>query len=87
MVVNLNSFGPLTYKACMNNYLYYLKKAPIHIKWLQTRLIELGYSVGNSGVDGSFGPATKQAVLKFQRDRGLKQDGYVGGDTHRKLVE
>ena len=33
------SFGPLTFNACMKNYLYYLKKAPIHIKWLQRRLI------------------------------------------------
>ena len=81
------SFGPLTYKACMNNYLYYGKKAPIHIKWLQNRLIELGYSVGQSGVDGSFGPATKKAVLNFQRDRGLGQDACVGGATHKELVK
>lgn len=81
------SFGPLTYKACMNNYLYYGKKAPIHIKWLQRRLIQLGYSCGRYGVDGSFGKDTQQAVLNFQRDRGLAQDGYVGGETHKKLVE
>ena len=81
------SFGPLTYNACMNNYLYYGKKAPIHIQWLQNRLIELGYSVGQCGVDGSFGPATKRAVLQFQRDRGLGQDGYVGGATSKELVK
>jgi hypothetical protein len=82
-----NSFGPLTYKECMNHYLHLGKVAKIHIKWLQARLIELGYSCGSCGVDGSFGYDTLSAVKRFQRDRGLKQDGYVGGATHRKLVE
>lgn len=81
------SFGPLTERACMKNYLYYLKKAPIHVKWLQNRLIEKGYSVGSCGADGSFGPATKQAVLRFQQDHRLEVDGYVGKDTSKKLVE
>ena len=81
------SFGPLTYRACMNNYLYYLKRAPIHIKWLQNRLMELGYSVGSCGADGSFGPATLNAVKQFQRDRGLAVDGHVGGATHKELVK
>jgi len=81
------SFGNLTYRACMNNYLYFLKKAPIHIKWLQRRLIALGYSCGSCGVDGSFGYDTLDAVKRFQRDKGLAVDGHVGGDTSRKLVE
>lgn len=82
-----NSFGPLTSKACMNNYLYYLKKAPIHIKWLQTRLTELGYSVGRYGVDGSFGNDTLRAVKQFQKDRGLVVDGFCGGNTHCELTK
>ena len=81
------SFGNLTYRACMNNYLYYLKKAPIHIKWLQRRLIELGFSCGSCGVDGSMGRDTTQAVKNFQKSRGIGVDGYVGGETSRKLVE
>lgn len=81
------SFGPLTYRACMNNYLYYLKKAPIHIKWLQRRLEELGFSVGKYGIDGSMGRDTTQAVKNFQKSRGISVDGYVGGETSRKLVE
>ncbi len=81
------SFGPLTTQACMKHYLYYLKKAPLHVKWLQRRLIAKGYSVGNSGADGSFGPATKRAVLNFQRNSGLVQDGYVGAETSKKLVQ
>lgn len=80
-------FGPLTTNACSKNYLYKGKKASIHIKWLQNRLVELGYSVGNYGIDGSFGNDTLNAVKQFQRDRGIAVDGYVGKDTHRKLVE
>ena len=80
-------FGNLTANACSKNYLYKGKKASIHIKWLQNRLVELGYSVGRYGIDGSFGNDTLNAVKQFQRDRGLVVDGYVGKDTHRKLVE
>lgn len=80
-------FGPLTEKACSNNYLYLGKKAPIHIKWLQTRLKELGYDIGRYGADGSFGNDTLAAVKKFQKDKEIAVDGYVGKDTHKKLVE
>lgn len=80
-------FGPLTTNACSKNYLFKGKKASIHIKWLQNRLVELGYSVGRYGIDGSFGNDTLNAVKQFQRDRGIAVDGYVGKDTHRKLVE
>lgn len=81
------SFGPLTSKACLNNYLYYLKNAPLHVKWLQNRLIELGYSCGEAGIDGSFGPAALQALKQFQSDRGLLCDGYCGSETSWELVK
>lgn len=81
------SFGPLTYKACMNNYLYLGKKAPIHVGWMQTRLIAKGYSCGRCGVDNSFGYDTLAALKRFQKDKGLQVDGYCGGSTHKKLVE
>jgi hypothetical protein len=35
--------------------------------------------------DGIFGQKTKQLVLKFQEDNGLKKDGYVGNETYRAL--
>ena len=86
-LVEDNSFGPLTYKACMNNYLYLGKKAITHISWMQSRLISKGYSCGGCGVDGSFGYDTLAALKKFQKDHGLQIDGYCGANTAKKLVE
>lgn len=81
------SFGSKTESASHNNYLYLGKKgATNHIKWLQTRLIELGYSCGTCGVDGSFGYDTQNAVKKFQNEHGLQVDGCVGKATHRELI-
>lgn len=80
------SFGPLTSNACADNYLFFNKKASNHVKWLQNRLKQLNYNVGSSGVDGSFGYDTLAAVKKFQKDRGLVVDGYVGAETHKQLV-
>lgn len=37
-------------------------------------------------VDGSFGPATEDAVRRFQKDEGLWQDGIVGRRTFAALV-
>ena len=82
------SFGPKTEHASHIHYLFYLKQgATNHIKWLQTRLIELGYSVGKSGIDGSFGPDTLSAVKKFQKAQNLAVDGNVGKATHKALIK
>lgn len=80
-------FGVKTSAVCKKNYLYQGKKATTHIRWLQTRLIELGYDLGKYGADGSFGNDTLNAVKKFQSDRKIEVDGYVGVETHKKLVE
>lgn len=37
--------------------------------------------------DGAFGDATREAVRRFQRERGLAADGMVGPETWRNLVE
>lgn len=81
------SFGPLTTQACLDHYLYYLKKAPIHVSWMQRRLNAKGYSVGASGIDGSFGPDTLRALKEFQKDYGLAVDGYCGSATSKELVK
>ncbi len=56
------------------------------VKSLQAMLIGYGYSVGSSGVDGSFGPATESAVRKIQKARGWEIDGKVGPETWGGLM-
>ncbi len=59
--------------------------AGAEVKKLQQALINAGYSCGNSGVDGSFGPDTDKAVRKYQQDKGLEVDGIVGPKTQAVL--
>ena len=49
------------------------------VKLLQEALNQLGYSVGTA--DGNYGPATQQAVEKFQAANNLGVDGVVGEQT------
>lgn len=46
---------------------------------IQSRLKEWGYY--NGEVDGIFGTATRNAVIKFQKSNGLTADGIVGSKT------
>jgi len=57
------------------------------VKEIQEDLIELGYSVGKYGADGSYGPSTKSAILKFQKDNKLSIDGIAGTNTRAKIEE
>lgn len=51
------------------------------VKTLQRLLFADGYSVGRCGDDGDFGDETEEAVLKYQRDHALDQDGIAGINT------
>lgn len=51
------------------------------VKNVQNALIAAGYSVGKTGADGDFGVNTESAVKRFQRAKGLEDDGIVGKDT------
>lgn len=52
---------------------------------LQERLNSLGFNCGS--IDGKFGDKTYNAVRAFQKSRGLSDDGVVGKNTWRKLLE
>lgn len=53
------------------------------VQELQTRLNELGYSVGTP--DGIFGGMSEEAVKSFQQDNGLEVTGEVDEATWNKL--
>lgn len=55
------------------------------VKTVQLLLNAMHY--GDLEVDGIFGSATDQAVKKFQKSRGLDEDGIVGQDTWRYLLK
>jgi peptidoglycan hydrolase-like protein with peptidoglycan-binding domain len=51
------------------------------VKQLQENLMKLGYKLPKYGADGDFGDETLQAVLQFQKDKNIEQDGIVGPAT------
>ena len=55
------------------------------VKRIQRLLFADGYSVGNCGDDGDFGPDTEKAVLRYQFDHKLTKDGIVGEKTFKSL--
>ena len=57
----------------------------------QTALVALGYRIGEdddpaSGIDGIWGPETRDAIAAFQSDRGDKATGQLDGDTYEALL-
>ena len=56
----------------------------VYVAVLQDALNTIGYNAGT--VDGIFGSKTYNAVLKFQKNYDLVQDGIVGCETWRKLT-
>lgn len=55
------------------------------VKWVQWMLTACGYSVGDYGIDGDFGSATRSAVRSFQKNHSLSVDGVVGPKTREAL--
>lgn len=80
------SCGELTKTTIKKNYLYRGKNAPIHVTWLQQQLKWRGYDIGKSGIDGSFGNDTRNALMKYQSYHKLKVDGYCGLETTLYLL-
>jgi len=54
------------------------------VKAVQQRLFTLGYYQGNQ--TGNFGPLTKEAVIKFQKDAGITPNGIVDSGTKAALI-
>lgn len=53
------------------------------VKKLQERLNALGYDCG--AADGKYGARTELAVIYFQENAGIRQDGIAGPETMEKL--
>lgn len=56
------------------------------VRWVQYHLIRLGFlpeknSKGKSNIDGTYGNATRAAVMAAQKHYGIKVDGIVGAAT------
>lgn len=54
------------------------------VRVLQRALASLGFSTGS--IDGQYGPATKDAVARFQRSVQLTADGILGPSTLAALA-
>lgn len=57
------------------------------VKTLQQLLMAKGYKLPEHGDDGDFGDETYQAVCRFQKAKGLKEDGVVGKNTWNRLLK
>lgn len=66
--------------------LYHLGDQGEPVRDIQGRLHALGHDTGDDPV-AFFGPGTAAAVEAFQLTRGLPQDGIVGPETWRTLVD
>jgi len=68
----------------LNKKLLKVGQSGFAVSDLQKRLRNAGYDVS---IDGAFGPATKDVVIKFQKDKGLSPDGIAGRNTLMALNE
>lgn len=75
---------PALASAHFGNELLYKGMRDEHVTNVQNVLMNEGYYKPLKAT-GYFGTATEKAVLKFQRDHGLRPDGIVGPKTKAKL--
>jgi N-acetylmuramoyl-L-alanine amidase len=84
--------GPNTWRALyeagyrLGDRILFLRRPMIRgedVSELQSRLNALGFDSGK--VDGTFGPVTEAAVIDFQHNRDLAEDGRVGPEVVTEL--
>lgn len=78
-------YGPKT-QAAANNIIIKIGSKGNIVKWIQNKLIVLGYAMMNYGADGNFGEETKNTVIRFQINKGLVPDGIIGSNTWKALM-
>ena len=76
-------YGPSSCSACLDGY---DGKGSGEIQTIQIYLAALGY-LDETSTTGRYGSKTYNAVLSFQKDYGLSQDGRVGSGTLVLLAE
>ena len=66
-----------------------LKEKDTRKEWvgkLQDALVELGHQTDPGANRGTFGPKTKEAVKKCQKEKGLKETGEVNEELMRSIL-
>ncbi|MBN3407955.1 N-acetylmuramoyl-L-alanine amidase [Clostridium botulinum] len=86
-----SSAGSLSTNKGSKSYPGYLlkynpNKFDSNVKVIQSKLQNIGYSVGRCGVDGYFGDGTLLSVKCFQKDCNLMIDGIVGRNTWNRIM-
>lgn len=71
-------FGPKSGPACSVSG-YYSHREDLR-RW-QRRMVERGWYFGPAGADGLYGDWTAGVARRFQREKGLTQDGLIGINT------
>jgi len=57
------------------------------VEKLQKDLLTLGIDLPVYGADGDYGDETEDAVFRFQKQQGLKEDGIAGEQTLKAIKE
>ncbi|WP_182883794.1 peptidoglycan-binding protein [Microbispora sp. H10949] len=58
-----------------------------NVRRAQEKLRRRRFGLGPSGIDADFGPATRSAVMDFQRSQGIEPTGIVDAKTWKALWE
>jgi len=78
-----DAWSPDTYEKSATKKTYIDEAAQLGPKQIQRALKSAGFYQGP--IDGKIGSKTKEAIIKFQKAKGLKADGIVGKRTSAEL--